>query len=58
VDVVFFYNEKHQRPEKISWDQQRILTVNAISHEIFSGRFVLFVVKKKGHLAGGGIGLR
>ena len=44
VAVVFYYNEIHQRPEKISWDEQRISAVKAASHEIFSGRFVLFVV--------------
>jgi len=46
VAVVFFNNEKHQGPEKISWDEQRISAVKAASHEIFSCPFVFFVVKK------------
>ena len=43
---IFFNNERHQRPEKISWEEQRIPAGKAASHEIFSGRLVLFVVKK------------
>ena len=45
--VVFFNNEKHEMTRKISWEEQRILAVKAASQEIFSGRFVLFVVKKE-----------
>ena len=36
VAVVFFYSERHERPEKISWDEQRIPAVKAASHKIFS----------------------
>jgi len=39
-------NEKHETTRKNSWQVQRMLAVKAASHEIFSGRFVLFVVKE------------
>ena len=45
--VFFFTTKSTKRPEKISWDEQRILAVKAASHEIFPGRFVLFVVQKE-----------
>jgi len=32
-------NEKHQRPEKNSWDEKRISAVKAPSHKNFSGRW-------------------
>jgi len=43
---IFFTTKSTKRPEKISWEVQCMLAVNAASHEIFSGRLVLFVVQK------------
>ena len=43
---IFFTTKNTKKKKKKSWDEQRIPPVKTVSHKIFSGRFVLFVVKK------------
>jgi len=42
----FLNNEKHKTPRKNFMEAALTVSMRRSSHEIFSGRFVLFVVKK------------
>ncbi|MDD3952343.1 MAG: hypothetical protein PHY82_00340 [Lentisphaeria bacterium] len=42
----FLTTKSTKQPEKISWEVALTAVMRCSSHEIFSGRFVFFVVKK------------